>query len=156
MKTTYEPIPDDVADVRLPVPVQDAASTDSEEDNVVKLTAPIEYDPRSWKDTFLVLRGRPFLDGLYGVKRTGISALLTVWAVGSALVAISALIGYGSTYSTHPFGRALRRPPWGGGSDQILSGRVLTKTKTNIRPLHSIPSPAWPVRAFSLVVFGFM
>jgi hypothetical protein len=97
MTATYEPIPDNAADVRLPVPAApDAVSSENEEDNVVKLTAPIEYDPRSWKETFLVLRGRPFLDGLYGVKRTGISALLTVWAVGSALVAISAFIGYDS------------------------------------------------------------
>jgi hypothetical protein len=96
MTTAYEPIPDQAAaaaDVRLAVPPRGNEASQDADDDDVKLSAPVEYDPRNWKETFLVLRGRPFLDGLYGVKRSGISALLAVWAVGSALVVTSAIFG---------------------------------------------------------------
>lgn len=74
-----------------PIEDPEASPSSENEDSVKRMSAPIEYDPRSWKDTLLVLRGRPFISGdIEGGRRT---PLYIVWALGTGAVVLSALVG---------------------------------------------------------------
>lgn len=90
MLAAYHAIPPSPEYIAIPAspdaPMGPKEEHDEEPDE--KKLAPLPpYDPTSWRETLFVLKGRPFVEE--GTR----TPLLLLWALGSGIVVLSALIG---------------------------------------------------------------